>query len=80
MTLHVGDTQVGTVTSGTFSPTRKQGIALALLNTDANLADGDEVEIDIRGRRAPLTPDQTPLRNPLSEVTPTRTPTPHALG
>lgn len=53
MTLHVGDTQVGTVTSGTFSPTRKQGIALALLDTDANLTDGDEVEIDIRGRRAP---------------------------
>lgn len=54
MTLHVGDTQVGEVTSGTFSPTRKQGIALALVSADANLTDGDEVEIDIRGRRAPL--------------------------
>ncbi|WP_238426038.1 glycine cleavage system aminomethyltransferase GcvT [Micromonospora parastrephiae] len=61
MTLHVGDEQVGTVTSGTFSPTRKQGIALALLNTDANLTDGDEVEIDIRGRRAPLKLTKAPL-------------------
>ncbi|MEU5913733.1 glycine cleavage system aminomethyltransferase GcvT [Micromonospora sp. NPDC047527] len=64
MTLHVGDTQVGEVTSGTFSPTRKQGIALALLNTDANLTDGDEVEIDIRGRKAPLTLTKPPFVTP----------------
>ncbi|MEU8087031.1 glycine cleavage system aminomethyltransferase GcvT [Micromonospora sp. NPDC049101] len=64
MTLHVGDTQVGEVTSGTFSPTRKQGIALALLDTDANLAEGDEVEIDIRGRRAPLTLTKPPFVTP----------------
>ncbi|MEW1586299.1 glycine cleavage system aminomethyltransferase GcvT [Micromonospora vinacea] len=64
MTLHVGDTQVGVVTSGTFSPTRKQGIALALLDTDANLTDGDEVEIDIRGRRAPLKLTKPPFVNP----------------
>ncbi|MGC4864170.1 glycine cleavage system aminomethyltransferase GcvT [Micromonospora sp. DT53] len=64
MTLHVGDTQVGEVTSGTFSPTRKQGIALALLNTNANLADGDEVEIDIRGRRAPLALTKPPFVTP----------------
>ncbi|RAO48993.1 Aminomethyltransferase [Micromonospora saelicesensis] len=64
MTLHVGDTQVGEVTSGTFSPTRKQGIALALLNTDANLTDGDEVEIDIRGRRAPLKLTKPPFVTP----------------
>ncbi|MBM7490048.1 aminomethyltransferase [Micromonospora luteifusca] len=64
MTLHVGDTQVGEVTSGTFSPTRKQGIALALLNTDANLSEGDEVEVDIRGRRAPLTLTKPPFVNP----------------
>ncbi|MEU8392374.1 glycine cleavage system aminomethyltransferase GcvT [Micromonospora sp. NPDC048842] len=64
MTLHVGDTQVGEVTSGTFSPTRKQGIALALLNTNANLADGDEVEVDIRGRRAPLKLTKPPFVTP----------------
>ncbi|WP_328652763.1 glycine cleavage system aminomethyltransferase GcvT [Micromonospora sp. NBC_00330] len=64
MTLHVGDTQVGEVTSGTFSPTRKQGIALALVSADANLTDGDEVEIDIRGRRAPLKLTKPPFVTP----------------
>jgi aminomethyltransferase len=41
-------TAVGTTTSGTFSPTLKQGIALALV--DRSVAEGDEVVIDIRGR------------------------------
>jgi aminomethyltransferase len=44
--------QVGTVTSGTFSPTRKVGIGLALLATAAGLSAGDVVEIDVRGRRS----------------------------
>jgi aminomethyltransferase len=39
---------VGTVTSGTFSPTLRVGIALALVDT--HLAIGDHVSIDIRGR------------------------------
>ncbi|CAA9381211.1 MAG: Aminomethyltransferase (glycine cleavage system T protein) [uncultured Propionibacteriaceae bacterium] len=39
---------VGVVTSGTFSPTLKTGIALALL--DAAFTDGDAVAVDIRGR------------------------------
>jgi aminomethyltransferase len=39
---------VGEVTSGTFSPTRRVGIGLALLARD--VADGDEVTVDIRGR------------------------------
>ncbi|MEU0547925.1 glycine cleavage system aminomethyltransferase GcvT [Micromonospora sp. NPDC005979] len=64
MTLHLGDRQVGVVTSGTFSPTRKQGIALALVDTDANLPEGAEVEIDIRGRRAPLTVTKPPFVTP----------------
>ena len=42
---------VGEVTSGTFSPTRKQGIALALL--DRTVAVGAEVVIDVRGREVP---------------------------
>lgn len=46
-----GDEVVGEVTSGTFSPTRKTGIALALLETAAGLAEGDEVDVDVRGRR-----------------------------
>ncbi|MCP2278819.1 glycine cleavage system aminomethyltransferase GcvT [Nocardia amikacinitolerans] len=42
---------VGETTSGTFSPTLKVGIALALLETDADLQPGEEVEVDVRGRR-----------------------------
>ena len=41
----------GETTSGTFSPTLKAGIALALV--DPALAVGDEVAIDIRGRAVP---------------------------
>lgn len=39
---------VGEVTSGTFSPTLKQGIALALL--DSSIGIDDEVVVDVRGR------------------------------
>ena len=39
---------VGEVTSGTFSPTLKHGIALALLSK--NVAVGDELIVDVRGR------------------------------
>ncbi|HKC27744.1 MAG TPA: glycine cleavage system aminomethyltransferase GcvT [Jatrophihabitans sp.] len=41
---------VGEVTSGTFSPTRRVGIGLALISSDAGIEDGDEVQIDVRGR------------------------------
>ena len=46
-----GEEAVGETTSGTFSPSLKVGIALALLNTDAGLEPGDEVTVDVRGRR-----------------------------
>ena len=46
-----GDTVVGRTTSGTFSPTLRCGIALALLDTSAGLQDGDQVSVDVRGRR-----------------------------
>jgi aminomethyltransferase len=39
---------VGEVTSGTFSPTLKQGIALALISAELDI--GDQVVIDVRGR------------------------------
>jgi aminomethyltransferase len=48
----VDGTVVGEVTSGTFSPTRKVGVALALVATSAGLSDGDEVLLDVRGRPA----------------------------
>jgi aminomethyltransferase len=44
--------QVGETTSGTFSPTLRIGIAMAYLSPRERFAAGDEVEIDIRGRRA----------------------------
>jgi len=42
------DLPVGHVTSGTFSPTLRKGIALALINTQIEL--GAEVLVDVRGR------------------------------
>jgi aminomethyltransferase len=46
-------TVVGETTSGTFSPTLGSGIALALIDTAAGVADGDDVSIDVRGRALP---------------------------
>ena len=40
---------VGQVTSGTFSPSLKAGIALALVNADIKV--GDKLVIDVRGRQ-----------------------------
>jgi aminomethyltransferase len=41
---------VGEVTSGTFSPTLRTGIALALLDTSAGIGEGAELAVDVRGR------------------------------
>jgi aminomethyltransferase len=43
-------TPVGAVTSGTYSPSLRQGIALALL--DRSVSEHDEVTVDVRGRIA----------------------------
>lgn len=48
MSVLKGDVEVGETTSGTFSPTLQQGIALALL--DSGIAVGEELTIDVRGR------------------------------
>ncbi|MDY6999387.1 MAG: glycine cleavage system aminomethyltransferase GcvT [Actinomycetota bacterium] len=45
-----GAAPIGVTTSGTFSPTLKVGIALALIDTDAGVADGAHVAVDVRGR------------------------------
>ena len=41
---------IGVTTSGTFSPTLGAGIALALIDADADVADGAVVNVDVRGR------------------------------
>ena len=44
----LGGEVVGELTSGTFSPTLKQGIGLALLDSAVSI--GDDVVVDVRGR------------------------------
>jgi aminomethyltransferase len=56
-----GDEPVGEITSGTFSPTRRIGLALALLDTTAGLTEGDTIEVDVRGRRSAMTVTRPPF-------------------
>lgn len=49
--LNAAGDQIGLTTSGTFSPTLGQGIALALVDSAAGVEDGDELAVDVRGRR-----------------------------
>jgi aminomethyltransferase len=43
--------QVGEVTSGTFSPTLRTGIGLALLDTASGAGEGSRLAVDVRGRQ-----------------------------
>ncbi|SDY41029.1 aminomethyltransferase [Modestobacter sp. DSM 44400] len=52
---------IGQVTSGTFSPTLRTGIALALLDTATGVGEGDEVAVDVRGRPQPVTVRRPPF-------------------
>ena len=52
---------IGVVTSGTFSPTLKKGIALALISNAFKL--GDQVVIDVRGRDCVAEVAKLPLVN-----------------
>ena len=52
--VFVGDKKVGTVTSGQPSPTLGHPVAIALLETSAELEPGAEVEVEIRGKRYPF--------------------------
>ena len=54
--------EVGTVTSGTFSPTLKTGIGLALL--EAGVSDDDAVTVDIRRRQEPFMITKPPFVTP----------------
>jgi aminomethyltransferase len=64
LTVYQGETAVGEVTSGTFSPTRKVGIGLALLDTSAGLTEGSDVEVDVRGRRSAMRVVKPPFVTP----------------
>jgi aminomethyltransferase len=46
-----GDERVGETTSGTFSPSLRQGIGLAYLEPRDRVSEGDEVEVEVRKRR-----------------------------
>jgi aminomethyltransferase len=50
---------VGEITSGTFSPTLKKGIALALINPEYKI--GDELIVDVRGRDSVAVVTKLPL-------------------
>ncbi len=51
--------EVGVTTSGTFSPTLREGIALALL--DRSVSEGDELVVDVRGRDLPVRVTKPPF-------------------
>ncbi len=48
-----GDSSIGTVTSGNFSPVLGRGIAMAFLDTLHPVTEGDALVIDVRGRHLP---------------------------
>ncbi|GAA4678581.1 glycine cleavage system aminomethyltransferase GcvT [Gordonia humi] len=48
--LEAGGEQIGVCTSGTFSPTLKQGIALAFIDVASGVKKGASVVVDVRGR------------------------------
>jgi aminomethyltransferase len=51
--------EIGVVTSGTFSPTRRVGIGLALL--DRSVGVGEQVSVDVRGRTSAMTVVKPPF-------------------
>ena len=56
------DLPVGEITSGTFSPTLKKGIALALINSQVE--EGAEISVDVRGREEVFVVTKPPFVQP----------------
>jgi aminomethyltransferase len=56
----VGEDEVGTVTSGSFSPSLGIGIGMGYVRTDL-AAPGTELDIDVRGRRRAARVGKKPL-------------------
>jgi aminomethyltransferase len=61
MDVLAGGERVGVVTSGTFSPTLKVGIALALIETSSGIGLDDTVIVDVRGRALETTVVKPPF-------------------
>ena len=61
MAVLVDGARIGTTTSGTFSPTLRTGIALALIDTASGVGPDDEVVVDVRGRALPCTVVKPPF-------------------
>jgi aminomethyltransferase len=59
--LDAAGERIGEVTSGTFSPTLRTGIALALLDTASGVGVDDEVAVDVRGRTQPVVVRRPPF-------------------
>jgi aminomethyltransferase len=66
MTVTSDGRPVGEVTSGTFSPTLRKGIALALL--DREVAQGAEVDVDVRGRTSRFRVVKPPFVRPSTKA------------
>jgi aminomethyltransferase len=60
--LLVADVPLGEVTSGTFSPTLKKGVGLALIASQVE--EGAEVSVDVRGRREIFVVTKPPFVTP----------------
>lgn len=59
--LDEADVVVGETTSGTFSPTLRAGIGLALLNRGIGISAGSQFRVDVRGRLVPVTVIKPPF-------------------
>lgn len=63
MTVHGADGQpIGEITSGTFSPTLKKSVALALISTE--VGEGAQVTVDVRGRSEVFVVTKPPFVQP----------------
>ena len=58
--VYSGDTQVGCITSGGFSPTLERPIAMGYVDT-ALAAEGTELEVEVRKKRLPATVASLPF-------------------
>ena len=59
--VYASGERVGETTSGGYSPTLGVGIAMAYLSPRGRFKAGDEVEIDIRGKRGRAEVDKPPF-------------------